>query len=170
MKFQGKDLVVLATGEVKLPRPDGGMLVFKVRATSLGDEAKGERLFPNPRPPVDFMYDRKGTIVRDQRSDTPLREPNVFDEQYLKRLEEAALMQMVVSTVDALSLDENIEWGTDAPRDSKAFYEAALAEMKASGLTFGDMKLVMQRARELGNLDSKTLEKAAEGFSEKGAA
>lgn len=170
MKFQGSDLTALATGEVKLPRPDGGVLTFKVRATSLGDEAKGERLFPNPRPPVDFMYDRKGTIVRDQRTDSPLREPNIFDEQYLKRLEEAALMQMVVSTVDALALDTNIEWATDAARDSRGFYEACLTEMKAAGLTFGDMKLVMQRARELGNLDSKTLEKAAEGFSAKGDA
>jgi len=40
--------------------------------------------------------------------------------------------------------------------------------MKAAGITFGDMKIIRQKALVLGNLDNKALEIAADSFSPSG--
>lgn len=168
MKFQGEEIKAKATGSVKLPRPGGTFLEYKIRATGLGDEAKGERLFPDARPPSDFVYDKKGTMVRDPRSDKPMRETNYLDPSFIQKQELASRMQMVVTVVDALAEDSRLTWDTDAERDSKEFYLAAFEEMKTAGITFGDMKLVRQQALVLGNLDAKSLEAAADSFSPSG--
>lgn len=171
MKFQGIALKAIVYDVVHIPRPAGGMLTFKIRPTGLGEEAKGERLFPNPRAPVDFVYDKKGIIVRDPRSEKPLREPNPTDPDYTRRLEYVSLMQMIVQAVDAITFEgSDVEWDTAEVPGSKGFYEAVLDEMKSAGIGFGDIRLINKRAMELGNLDAKALEKAAESFSEKGDA
>jgi len=170
MKFQGESVKAVATGSVKLPRPGGKFLEFKIRATGLGDEAKGERLFPDARPPVDFLFDKKGGIVRDPKTDKPLRETNYYDAAFVTKQEEASRMQMVVSVVDALSEDPALTWDTDAVVGTREFYLATFTEMQAAGITFGDMKLIRQASQVLGNLDQKALEAAAEGFSAQGEA
>lgn len=170
MKFQGTALKSLATGSVKLPRPDGSFLEFKIRATSLGDEDKGERLFPNIRPPMDFALDKKGMPLRDPRSDAILpKEPNFFDPGYMTKAEEHSRMQMVVRVVDALAEDTAVEWVTSAEHGTREFYQACYEEMRDAGITLGDMLIITKEARKLGNLDAKALEKAAESFSQKGA-
>jgi hypothetical protein len=168
MKFQGQSLKAIVEGAVNIPRPDGTYLTFKIRATALGDEAKGERIFPNPRPPIDFVYDKKGLVVRD-RNDKPLREPNTADSDYITRNERAFLMQAVVTCIDAISFEgSGIEWETTETKGTKAYYEAVFDELKSAGFGFGDIRLINQRLREISNLDSKTLEKAAESFSAQG--
>ena len=168
MKFQGETVKAQATGKVCLPRPQGVFLEFQIRATGLGDEAKGERIFPDARPPSDFVYDKKGTIVRDPKTDRPLRETNYMEPAFIQKQEEASRMQMVVTVVDALAEDSKLTWETDAAPGSKEFYVACFEEMKAAGITFGDMKIIRQKALVLGNLDNKALEIAADSFSPSG--
>ena len=170
MKFHGEPLKALATGTVRLPRPDKQYLEFLVRSTGLGDEDSGSRLFFDPRPPVDFVYDKNGTIMRDPRTDRPIREPNPFDPKYMERVEFAARMQMVVQVVNALSMDEQVTWETTAEPGTKQYYEDIAVEMKEAGITLGDMRLIVEKARELNNLDTKKLQEAAEGFSSAGEA
>lgn len=166
MKFQGNELKAVSKGSIKLPRPDGTFIEFKLRATGLGDETKGSRMFPDVRPPMDFVYDKKGLPARDPRNDQLLpREPNFFDPSYLSKQEEASRMQMVVLVVDALSEDPNIEWASTASRNEKQFYMDCYEEMKAAGITLGDIRLILRQSQVLGNLDSKALERAAESFS-----
>lgn len=168
MKVSGKRLECLAVGEVTLPRPGDTKevkhLTFKVRAITLGDEAKGDRLFPDVRPPVAPKLDGKGLPVRDPVTKQPVWEPNFFDTGYVTLQEKASRMQAVVSVVDSLDADSNVQWETDKPKGTVDFYEACFEEMQASGLTVGDIKLILGRARELGNLDSKKLEEAANSF------
>lgn len=168
MKFQGTEVKAKATGSVKLPRPGGTYLEFQIRATGLGDEAKGERLFPDVKPPSDFIYDKKGLIVRDPKADKPMRETNYLDPTFIQKQEEASRMQMVVQIVDCLEEDPKLTWDTDADRGTKEFYLACFEEMKAAGITFGDMRLIKSEAAILGNLDAKALEKAADSFSPSG--
>ena len=168
MKFQGTEIKARAVGGGDEPRPNGQFLEFKIRATGLGDEAKGERLFPDAKAPSDFVYDKKGSIIRDPRTDKPMRETNYSDPAFIQKQEEASRMQMVVTVVDALAEDTNVTWDTDAQRETKEFYLAAFEEMRAAGLLFGDMKLIRQKALVLGNLDGKALEAAADSFSPSG--
>lgn len=168
MKISGKKLEALALGEVHLPRPgdtkDVKQLTFKIRAISLGDEAKGDRLFPDARPPVAPKLDSRGLPIRDPVAKQPIYEPNFFDSGYVTLQDKAARMQAVVAVVDCLEADPSVQWETDKPKGSVEFYEACFEEMQAAGLTIGDVKLVLKRARELGNLDSKKLEEAADSF------
>lgn len=168
MKIDGRKLDKLVTGEVTLPRPNGDKLVLTVSATGLGDEGKGERLFPDVRPPSDYVYDRKQNVIRDPVTRMPLREPNPYDPGYMAAQETASLMQFVVKAVDALAADPTVHWDTDAPHGTKEFYIACHEEMKAAGFTFGDIRLILAKCRELGNLDSRKLEEAAESFSSEG--
>lgn len=163
MKVSGKKLEALAIGEVSLPR-EGGPLVFKIRATSLGDESKGDRLFPDVRPPSEWVLDKNRQPVRDPDTKKPMRETNYYDPGYVKAQEEAAKMQMVVTVVDCLAADPNVVWENEKTRDSKDFYETCFEEMQAAGLTLGDIRIILQKARELGNLDGKKLEEAASSF------
>ena len=164
MKIDGRSLAGLATGKVKLPRPDG-FIELKVQAMALGDEDKGSRLFPDVRPPSDFIYDRKGGIVRDPFTNKPLREANTFDPAYAKASEHASRMQIIVQAVDAIECDPTVTWDTESPKGSREFYCDVADELKTAGFTFGDLRLIIAEARALGNLDAKRLEEAAESFS-----
>lgn len=170
MKYSGEALRSLATDTVKVPRPGGKFIEFLVRSTGLGDETLGDKLFPDPAPPSDFVYDTKGQIVRDNRTDKPIRQTNAFDPLYQQKQEYASRMQMIVKFVIALSMDDKVQWETQAPAGTKQYFEHIGEEMKAAGITLGDMKVVLEKARELNNLDSEKLQKAAEGFSQKGEA
>jgi hypothetical protein len=169
MKINGKKLEALALGEVVLPRPgdtkDVKQIRFKIRAITLGDEAKGDKLFPDPRPPAAPKLDGRGLPVRDPLTKQPVWEMNLYDTGYTALQEKASRMQRVVAVVDALEADDTVKWDTTEPRGSVAFYEACFEEMQASGITLGDIVLILNKARELGNLDGKKLEEAAESFS-----
>lgn len=168
MKLNGKKLEALASGEVCLPRPgdtkEVKQLTFKIRAITLGDEAKGDRLFPDVRPPVAPKLDNRGLPIRDPNTKQVIYEPNYFDPGYATLQEKASRMQTVVAVVDCLEVDPTVVFETDKPKGSVDYYEACFEEMQASGLTLGDIRLVLQKARELGNLDSKKLEEAADSF------
>jgi hypothetical protein len=170
MHFNGKKLEALAVGEVHLPRPgdtkENKALVFSVRAIGLGEEAKAARLFPDAKPPSDFVYGKqKGIPLRDPQTNQPLREPNYDDIGYLESQERALRMQMVVQAVDSLDRDPKIVFETQVQKDTAGYYEAAAAELKDAGITLGDVRLVLKKARELGNMDAKKLQEAAESFS-----
>jgi len=114
--------------------------------------------------PVDYVYDKQGTMVRDPKTDKPLREPNYAEPVFVQKQEYASRMQLIVLVVDALAEDPAVTWDNDAARDTKEFYIACFEEMKASGITLGDMRLIRDEAQVLGNLNARALEKAAESF------
>lgn len=169
MRIDGVKIEGLATGEVKLPRPGGTFIKLTVQAVALGDEGKGERLFPEVRPPSDFVYDKKGNIVRDPFTKSPLRESNTFDPGYVASAEEASRMQLIVKAVDCIASDKTVHWETEATPGTKDYYVALAEELRVAGFTLGDLRLILDEARKLGNLDSKKLEEAAESFSSEGA-
>jgi len=165
MHFNGVKLEALATGEVTLPRPGANpqALKFKVRAIGFGEEGRGALLFPDERVPMDFVYDKAQNIVRDPMTNKVLREPNFHDPGYLDRQAKAVNMQLTVLAVDALD-QSGITWETKHAPGTREFYLDCSKELKEAGLSLGDIRLVIDKARELGNLDSKKLEEAAASF------
>ncbi len=107
-------------------------------------------------------------MVRDPRTEKPIRESNFYDPGFVQKQEDAARMQIVVTVVDALAEDSQIEWANQDTPGTREFYLACAEEMKTAGITFGDMKLIRAATIVLGNLDAKALEKAADSFSPSG--
>lgn len=170
MLFHGKKLEAMATDEVAIPRPGEGTLFFKVRSIEHGEERKGDRMFPDPQPPHEFVTDAKKRPLRDPTTGKVQIQPNFQNPAYLSEAEKAERLQMVVAFVDALDQDPNIKWTNEHDRGSKAFYEACDAEIKEAGLTLGDIRLVLNKAMQLGNLDSDAIKRSAEAFSNRAVA
>ena len=165
MLFNGAQLEALAVGEVAIPRPNHKDLIFTVRAIMHGDEKKGERLFPDPEAPTEFAVDGKKHPLRDPVSGAVITEKNFSNPAFLAEAEIADRLQIVVLVVDSLDQDTKLTWTTKEKVGTVAFYKECDVEIKAAGLGMGDLRMILNKALELGNLDGKALERAAEAFS-----
>jgi hypothetical protein len=161
MKIGGLKIEAMARATVRLPRPDEKYIEVKVRAFPLGDESPGDRLFPEPTPPQGLAKQPNGLDLRDPRSGKAIVVDLTNDPTYLAACEKSSRMQLVVS---ALNVMEEVEFDSAKARGSKEWYEEAYEEMKAAGLTLGDLNIILKAARDLSNLNQKKLEAAAEGF------
>lgn len=170
MKFNGKKIRAMAEAEICLPRPDGNHLFLNVRALGLGESDEAQRLFPEPEPPFGFLTDESGKPLRDPDTGKVERGPIFTDPNYLARASHCENMRQIVKFVRALDHEPRIEFEVEGDPYSAKWYEAVAREIRESGLTDGDILLVLRRAYELGNLDASAIERAAEAFSERGRA
>ena len=167
MQFDGSALQALATGEVVIPRPDGAHLSFLVRALAYGEDNEALRVFPDAKAAFGFLKDAEGNPLRDESTGKVVHGPLYDDPGYIKNQEHAEDMRVVVKIVLSLDHDDRITWSTGQVKGSKEYYEDIRKELRNSGLTLGDLHLVLRKANELGNCDQGALERAAEAFSER---
>jgi len=165
MKFNGEKIRAMAEDDLVLPRPDGKHLTFHVRALGLGEDAEAKKLFPDPEAPYGFYKDDRGRPLRDPDTGKTEAGPLFSEPGFLAAVDRAERMRMIVKFVKALDADSRITW--DAPGEGVDFYAACETEIRESGITDGDMNLVLRRAFQLGNLDSDSIKRAAEAFSER---
>ena len=171
MLYNGSKIKALATDTVCLPRPTGqDSLFFLVRALAAGEEKKGERLFPDQEPPMQFRKDNKGQPARDPVTGKVVTGLNYLDPNYMEIQQRHEDLRYVVMCVDALDKDDSLAWETEEEHGSVKYYEACQQEIQDSGLSQGDILLVVSKAIELGNFDEKAIERAAEAFSVREAA
>lgn len=167
MKIHGQAIrenQYLTTGVAKIPRP-GGPLEVKVQAFPLGYDA--EEILPAPRPPKTRARKKGGEVLRDGNG-MPLFEYDENDRKYRKDRDENFWLQVVCNVYHAvrpcgeIEFDADREGGPDRDGEPREFFRAVRDELKAAGLTFGDLSLIVKEARRISNLGD--LEESADAF------
>ena len=125
-----------------------------------------QTVLPTPQPKVKGpMRDAKGRIERDERTGKPILLYEDDDPAYLRakaQIETLQLVYLVTEGVTAGQLEFDAQLNPSNPR---AFYEAALAEMKAFGFGLGQVTHIAQAVRQLAGITDEDMEKANAGFS-----
>lgn len=169
MKIRGQTVEALAKGEVVLPRPGDGSIRLQVRAFPLGAEEEAARLFPDPVPPVRFAEGKRGKPLRDPETNQLVKIRDTKDPGYLREAREANRRQMIFLVVEGLKEDPTLSWDTPRPEqltreNAGEYFDAIFEECRAAGLSTGDLGLILDKIRELGNLRGAEIDEAVEGF------
>ena len=163
--FLSNELHALATEEIDLPRP-GGSITFLVRALSPKEIGLASKLFPEPKPPRGFVYEKGSkTPTRDPKTDKPIMEYDFDDPDYLEACRETAFLRTMVQFLNAIDRDPKFNFAAGPKEETAEWYRAAGEEVNASGLSPGDMGLVIEKSNYLSNIDEGAPERAAEAFS-----
>jgi len=174
MKLSGKKLKALAQAELVLPRPgeDAGIRLV-VQAFPLGAEEEAERLFPSPVPPVKFAQGKRGKVLRDPATKEVVKVRDLEDPDFRAASRLANRRQMMFLITEGLKADPALEWETptaDREKDAGAWADNVFAECSAAGLSTGDLGMILDKIRELGNLTGQAVDDAVEDFLSEGSA
>ncbi len=138
--------------EIKIPRPDGE-LNFKVAAIPLGLARQFEKVVPKPAPPT-------SSVMRVGHAPDITR--NWEDPEFLKSMEEFIFLRSLYMVYRSLELDENLEWPCK-PVDIVTMRTLAQSIVD-SGLSDGDVSMILDRANHLSNIMPEDLEAARKRF------
>lgn len=169
MRISGTQAKRIGTGLVRLPQPDGSVLELRVRAYPLGFDAH-ER-FPIPPPPRlkarrtngEVERDRDGKVVWDHNEQDPSWRAQ---RDRIARVRQAC--QFAAATVRGDGPGE-VRFDTPIDRDDEESYLALWEELRADGITEGDLLAVILKAKEISNMTDKALEAALADFSREGS-
>jgi len=170
VKIGGKKVEALAKGEVVLPRSgDGQELRLQVRAFPLGSEEEAAKLFPTPVPPVKFATGKRGKPLRDPETHQVVKVRDLQDPDFVRESRLANRRQMIFLIVEGLKEDPTLEWDTPRPEEltranAGEYFDAVFAECQEAGLSTGDLGLILDKIRELGNLTGAQIDEAVEDF------
>lgn len=134
---------------VKIPRKNSDPLEFKVAGLPMSLERDYTAICPQPKPPIINVVGKKA-------------EGNYDDPSYIKAFDEWSDLRKYYQIYVVLQYDENIEWDV-RPVD----YASMLLLRKSileTGLSVGDIGLIISAATEASNLTDEAIDKAKGNF------
>lgn len=151
MKYNGNK-ISRETRQLELPRTNGDPMRFTVASVTVGVRRDFDALWPKPRVPVIVTQGKNG---RDEKEDWR-------DQKFINELDERASLQNIYLLYRVLELDTNIVFD-NTPTDVASLRKLA-DEVKDSGLSEGDMLVILKEALKASNLSQDEIEKAKSDF------
>lgn len=136
---------------VQIPRQDGALTV-KVHALPLGVKSEFDKMFPLPQVPKIVTGTKTGDISKD----------NFEDPAWLAEVTERRSLESYFRLYHALSLDQSVHFD-NIPKD-RVSLAAFRDEVINSGLSDGDVLIILRAATEAGNISNADIEAAKSGF------
>lgn len=174
MRIAGLEPSKAITGVVVIPRGDDPPLRLTVRGLPVGFEEKISEIFSPPQAPEKPVPAgkpaKKGAapvFLRDPESGRIVLRPDTRDPDYIRDLRQSNRGQAAFIAYHGLSADPNVKFDADPAvltTDPSAFYSGVYGELERSGLSGGDLVLILQRVLELSNLDPKAIQRVREDF------
>jgi hypothetical protein len=144
-----------------------GGAVVHVRALPLGLFAEVEVLFPTPPPPTRYRTKPGSHAVERDADGKALREPDESDPTWLAERRLALRRRVSLWVFAALEGDPRLGWTVDRTQREKApaaFADAVYEEMRAAGLTEGELLAVLRSLNRLSALTPDLVDDAERGF------
>lgn len=152
MKFNGKP-IVRETRKVLIPRtPESESFTVTVSSISVGVKRDFEALWPRPRVPKIVTHGKSG---REEKEDWS-------DPKFLAEVEERAALQNIYLMYRVLEQDTNIIFD-NKPTDINGL-RALAEEVKQSGLSEGDIVVILKEALLASNLTQEEIDKVKGDF------
>jgi len=151
MKFKGNS-ISRETRTLELPRTNGDKITLVVSSITVGVRRDFDSMWPKPKAPLIVEMGKNG---RTEREDWR-------DEKFGKELEERATLQNIYLLYRVLENDPNITFDTK-PIDKDSI-RALSEEIKQSGLSEGDIIVILREALKASNLSQEEIEKAKSDF------
>lgn len=152
MKLNGK-AIVRDVREVVVPRSDGTEIRFTVSSITIGIKRDFDRIYPRVQPPLIVTTSKAGG--REEREDTR-------DSKYIEALFERQALQNIYLLYRVLEHDPNVQFDT-APTDI-ASLRTLDEEIRSTGLSEGDIIVILKEALKASNLTTAEIEAAKANF------
>lgn len=151
MKYNGSK-ISRETRQVEVPRTNGEPIRFTVASITVGVRRDFDALWPKPRVPVIVTQGKNG---RDEKEDWR-------DQKFINELDERSALQNIYLMYRVLELDTNVAFD-NTPTDIKTLRLLA-DEIKDSGLSEGDILVILKEALKASNLSQEEIEKVKSDF------
>jgi len=151
MLYNGKQ-IVLEQHEISITRRNGDELRFKVSAIGVGVKKDFDAIYPKPSVPKIITEGKNG---RQEREDWN-------DPKFQAELDERANLQNVYILFRCLERDENVKFD-NIPTDIHSLRKL-YDELKQTGLSEGDVLVILKEAVKASNLTQEDIEKAKANF------
>ena len=149
MKIKGKEIKGKSRDFALIPRPDGDIVLWVEAVTNYDDFRKH---CPFPVPPA--VINRKGERVVDAQN-----------AEYLAQIRTYANKQTAWTVLKSLDLPENeLEWDT-VKMDKSGTWENYEQELKDSGLSYGEIKILLDKVFEVNAMSEAKVEEARQSFA-----
>lgn len=125
---------------------------FMLTALPIGSMHAYNAVFPSPVPPIKTLADKKGTRLEHQFNDPT----------YVKDTEEHAELKNYYFVYLSLRNDKNIVFD-NIPTDRDSLNKFA-TELKESGLSEGELAILLMAATKLSSISAEDLDRAKENF------
>lgn len=152
MQFKGAALKIREVVMVKLPRKDAD-ITLKVASIPLGLKREYDALFPRPKPPVSITVKAGGKQEKEENWD---------DENFVKAFDEWKYLQNIYTFYRVLEADENVKFD-HTPSDLPSL-RAFANELKDSGISDGDLAIVLSQAAIASNITEEAIANARSSF------
>lgn len=151
MKLNGND-IVRATRDVVIARPDKSELRFKVASITVGVKRDFDKIWPRPKVPLIVTQSKTG---REEREDWR-------DDKFVSEMEERQSLQNIYLMYRVLEHDVNVTFD-NIPTDKDSLRKLA-TEVASSGLSEGDVVVILKEALIASNLTADDIDKAKASF------
>lgn len=151
MKYKG-NAISREYRDLVLPRSNGEELRLKVSSITVGVRRDFDTIWPRPRVPVIVTQGKQG---REEKEDW--RDP-----KFVAELDERASLQNIYLLYRVLENDANIVF-ENKPVDKESLRKLA-DEIKDSGLSEGDIIVILKEAMLASNLKQDEIEKIKSDF------
>lgn len=152
MRIRGQEVKCREYREVEIPRKNQESIRLKVFALPLGFRADYDRMNPAPRPPIST------TVINGK----PNKVEDYTDAKFLDAISEHRDLGIYYMLYLALSGDSEVQF-TNVPTDLNSL-RLFRQELKDSGLSDGDIKIIVDTAMAAGNINTEDVDRAKKDF------
>lgn len=150
MKING-NTIPLEFRELELPRSSGSIRL-RISAISVGVRRQFDAVYPKPNVPLIVTEGKNGRQERE----------NWHDVNFRKALDEREYLQNIFLIYHVLKHDPNVVFD-NVPTDIEST-RALTEEFKTSGLSEGDLVMILKESLKASNFSSAEIDKAKESF------
>jgi len=151
MKYKNAP-ITQSTRELTIEREDGAALVLKVSSVSIGVRRDYLTIYPRPTVPLSVTETKTGRKT----------EENWHDPKFRKDIDEHEYLQNIYIVYRVLMHDPNVSF-ENSPTSVEALRLLA-AEFSASGLSEGDLVVILKEALKASNVAQEEIETAKAVF------
>jgi hypothetical protein len=151
MKYNGNK-ISRETRELEIPRSNGSPIRFTVASITVGVRRDFDALWPKPRVPMIVTQGKSG---REEKEDWR-------DQKFINELDERSALMNIYLLYRVLELDTNVTFD-NKPTDKDSLRKLA-DEVKDSGLSEGDIIVILKEALKASNLSQEEIEKVKSDF------
>jgi hypothetical protein len=151
MKFNGK-AITREIRQVELPRSSGDPIRLSVSSITVGVRRDFDALWPRPKVPIIVTQGKNGREEKEDWRDTT----------FTAELDERSTLQNIYLMYRVLENDPNLVFD-NKPTD-KATLRLLADEIKNSGLSEGDIVVILKEALKASNLDQEEINKVKGDF------
>jgi hypothetical protein len=151
MLLQGKP-IVRETRSVTIERTNSDPITLIVSSITVGVRRDFDAIWPRPKVPVIVTQGKNG---REEKE-------NWRDDRFTEELDERTQLQNIYLMYRVLEADPNIQF-ENKPTDKTAL-RALAAEIRSSGLSEGDIIVILKEALKASNLSQEEIDKVKSDF------